>query len=70
MTENFITVLKPEPSPYKERLRRAGIPMAVTARHLSLSYNYVSNLLNGAGNLTTEKQKKIDELIQAVESGK
>lgn len=64
----FITRIRPTPSPYKKQLRRLGISAGAVAQFVGLTYPYILNQLNGAHPMTERTETKIRELIEQVRS--
>lgn len=55
------------PHPIKEMLEEHGIAVGFVANYLGLSYPYVCNLLNGHMRVSSVNEKKLQELIKALE---
>jgi hypothetical protein len=48
--KDFLTQIRPEPSPYKQRLCELGISAGVVAKYVGLTYPYMVNRsMNGLG---------------------
>ena len=51
------------PHPSKLFFKERGIPIAAVARHLDLSFGYVSNLLSGVHRMTPRVDAMLNELV-------
>lgn len=54
----------PKPHPIKTILKKNNISIASVARHLGLSFTYVTNLINGVARVTPENEAKLQEIIK------
>ena len=66
--QDFLTKIRPKPSPYKRRLRELGISGGAAANYVDLTYPYVMNMLNGVYPMTERTEAKLKKLIQLVEN--
>ena len=58
---------RPRPHEIKDVLRRHNISVSSVAQFMDLSFNYVSNLVNGISRVTPENEKKFREIIEHLE---
>ena len=68
INQDFLTQIRPKPTPYKQQLRDLSISGGAVANYVGLTYPYVMNMLNGVYPMTERTEAKIEELIQLVET--
>ena len=68
--QNFLTQVRPKPSPYKKRLRELGISIGAVANYVGLTYPYVMNQINGVYPMTEQTEAKIKMLIDLIKQEK
>jgi len=54
----------PKPHPIKTVLKKNNVSVAALAKHLGLSFTYVTNLINGVARVTPENEAKLQEIIR------
>jgi hypothetical protein len=67
---DFLTQIRPKPSPYKKRLRELDISIGAVANYVGLTYPYVMNQINGVYPMTEQTEAKIKLLIDLIEQEK
>ena len=66
---NLIDYL-PQPHPAKAIFKSLNFPIAGVAKYLSISYNYACSILSGTARVTSENEKKLQQLISLLKEGK
>jgi hypothetical protein len=66
--EDFLTQIRPKPTPYKQQLRELGISIGAVANYIGLTYPYVMNQINGVYPMTERTEAKVKELIELVKT--
>jgi hypothetical protein len=59
----------PKEHPNKIVFHRAGIPVAAVAKFLGLSTSYTCSMLNGFARITSDNERKLNELVRLVQEG-
>ena len=60
---------RPKPHEIKDVLKKYNISVSSVAQYMDLSFNYVSNLVNGISRVTQENEEKFQEIINHLEGG-